>query len=878
MHVKVTEMIKNVYHSLPQRLRYPAVEVTAIIKNIPADDKPGFIEYISWLVENKNKQFHIVLNLNRTRKQESHSVISRRIRLKGVAGEIIQSVKNIHIKMKRIIFTFTLIVCMILSETVSAQTYVMQKITGTVTESLSGLPIPQANIIIEGRPDIGTVSDQDGNFTLGPIPVGRYSLKASFVGFEPVIIPELLVRSTKSTHISITMREKSGQLEEITVRPEVIKNKPLNNMALAGARMLSVEEASRYAGGMDDPARLVGSFAGVSPGMGNNGISVHGNAPSFLLWRLEDIEISAPNHFGNLTTLGGGLLSSLSSNVLGNSDFFTGAFPSEYSNGLSGVFDMKLRNGNTESYENTFQIGVLGIDVASEGPISRGNNSSYIFNYRYSTTGLLSRIGLLDMTFEYQDLNFKVNLPAGRRGNFALWGTALIDKVPAQKNDPSEWEYMDDAKTSYLSQTTAAGGMTYSMVSPRSGTFKTTMAVTYDRQDAKEDMAISDEVYTPETDFVSEYKNYILNISHSKRYGQILTAKAGATYTVKNYGMCFRLAPQSGSPVNTISEGDGQTSVVSGYISTLLRLSHRVSATLGVNSQYLMLNDNYTVEPRASVRINTSAGSYISMAYGLHSRMENADVYFVTDAENGDYVNKELDLIKSHHLTLTYSQRISDNVSLKIEPYVQSLYDVPVIADSSYSILNRSTPYVSDKLVNDGEGLNYGVDLTLEKYMTRGFYYMISASAFDSKYRGGDGKWYNTRYNRRFIVNALAGKEFTFGKAGNRTLGLNVKLTCQGGDRYTPVDEEATMADPFKKTVYDETLAYSRQFSPALLFNYTVSYRVSGKRLSREIAVKALNATGYKEYFGHEYNIKTGCIEPRRLKNSMINVIYRLEF
>jgi hypothetical protein len=201
-----------------------------------------------------------------------------------------------------------------------------------------------------------------------------------------------------------------------------------------------------------------------------------------------------------------------------------------------------------------------------------------------------------------------------------------------------------------------------------------------------------------------------------------------------------------------------------------------------------------------------------------------------------------------------------------------------VIADSSYSILNRNLFYLEDALVNDGKGYNYGIDITFEKYMTKGLYYMVTASVFDSKFRGGDGEWHNTKFNRNFIVNGLIGKDWMFGKNKQNVLGVNLKLTLQGGERYTPVNEAATLAHPDKETQYDESQAFSKQLSPMFLANYTFSYRMNMKKVSHEIAVKGGNATGYKEYFGHEYNLKTGVIEPRRIKNSIFNVVYRLDF
>lgn len=187
-------------------------------------------------------------------------------------------------------------------------------------------------------------------------------------------------------------------------------------------RVLTVEESSRFAGGFDDPARLVSSFAGVAGGINTNALIVRGNSPQYTQWRMEGVEISNPTHYADMTGLGGGLLTGLSSNVLGNSDFFNSAFPTEYNNALAGVFDMSMRTGNNENYEHAFQIGLWGIDLASEGPISKEKNSSYLFNYRYSFSGLSDAISGADEGLDYQDLAFKFNFPTPKAGEFTVWG------------------------------------------------------------------------------------------------------------------------------------------------------------------------------------------------------------------------------------------------------------------------------------------------------------------------------------------------------------------------------------------------------------------------------------------------------------------------
>ncbi|MDR2917692.1 MAG: TonB-dependent receptor [Tannerella sp.] len=758
----------------------------------------------------------------------------------------------------------------------------VQSIRGVVVDHASGIPLPFVSVSLSDLPQKGTVTDEDGKFLINNIPVGRHDLQATYMGYEPAVFREIMLTSAKEVYLEIQLKENIQELDEIVIRPRINKEEALNKMALSGARMLSVEEASRFAGGMDDPARLVSSFAGISPAVGNNGISVHGNAPSLLQWRLEDVEIPNPNHFADVASLGGGVLSSLSSNVLGNSDFYTSAFPAEFNNAVSGIFDMKLRNGNSQKFQHTLQAGILGLDIASEGPISRKQNASYIFNYRYSTTGLMNKIsppGESEQIMDYQDLNFKVNLPTQNAGVFSLWGTALIDEIKPEIESPEEWEYKDDSKDSRMKQTSAAAGLSHRYFFKNNGQLKTTLATTYSKTDAWEDVFDVDMSSSPCLDFKSRYTNLVLTSSFNKKYSSKHTNKTGFTITNMRYDMDFDLAPLYTEPMEQISEGKGNTNLISAYTSSLFNLNDRISATIGVNGQFLSLNNHWTIEPRAAVKWQASSKSSFGLAYGLHSRMEKMDVYFVkTNATGNDMVNKDLDFTKTHHLSLSYNYKIADDMTLKIEPYFQYLFDVPVIADSSYSVLNRSTFYVKDALVNDGNGRNYGIDITFEKYMTKGLYYMVTASVFNSEYRGGDGVWHSTKFNRNYVINGLIGKEWMMGRNKQDVLSVNLKLTLQGGDRYSPVMEEATLAHPDKETQYDESKAYSKQLSPMFLANYTISYRMNRNKFSHELAVKGVNATGYKEYFGHEYNLKTGVIEPRRLKNSIFNIVYRVDF
>lgn len=758
-----------------------------------------------------------------------------------------------------------------------------QNIRGTVTDQASGAPVAYATIQLEDAPDKGAVTDSLGNFLLTGIPVGRHNLRATYIGYTPSIIREILISSAKEVFLNITMSENAQILKEVVVRPQVNKEQPMNSMALSGARMFSVEEASRYAGGLDDPARLASSFAGITSGVSQNGISIHGNAPHLLQWRLEDVEIPNPNHFADIATLGGGILSSLSNHVLGNSDFFTGAFPAEYSNAVSGVFDMKLRNGNSRKMENTFQVGILGIDVASEGPLSKKHNSSYIVNYRYSATGLLTNTGIVDLggTFDYQDLNFKLNFPTRKAGTFAIWGTSLIDKYSSdwEEKSPEDWEYQNDHSQSDMKQYMAAGGLSHRYFFNDRAFLKTTLAVTYFKSTADMKIYDTDFTSTPYLDMYRENTNLVFTTAYNHKFSSRFTNKTGFTYTQMYYDMKMSLVPYIAQPMNLISMGDGNTGLFSAYTSNFIDISNRLSLSLGLSTQNLTLNNQWTLEPRAGLRWQTNERLSLSAAYGLHSRMEKMDVYYTRTAQTGDQlVNRNLDFSKAHHFMLTFDYRLSNDLKLVIEPYYQQLFDIPVRPGDSYSVLNRTDFYIEDALVNRGRGRNIGIDLTLEKYLSHGYYYLFTGSLFNSRYCGGDGVWHDSRFNRHYILNLLGGKEWMLGQSKQNILSINAKITLQGGDRYAPIDLETTMAHPDKEVQYDETRAYSLQYSPMLLTNLSVSYKINKKRCTHEFAVKLVNLTGCQEHYGHEMNLKTGKIEEVKQMTALPNIYYKIEF
>jgi hypothetical protein len=326
-----------------------------------------------------------------------------------------------------------------------------------------------------------------------------------------------------------------------------------------------------------------------------------------------------------------------------------------------------------------------------------------------------------------------------------------------------------------------------------------------------------------------------------------------------------------------IVKGNGEAAVISAYSSSVVDLTDKWMATVGVNTQLFTLNSNWTIEPRLSLKWKFVPKQSLAIAYGLHSRREKLDYYYVKTPKTGSMeVNKKLGLSKAHHLILTYDWSIADNIHLRVEPYYQALFDIPVEPGTSFSIINHDFYYLDRQLINKGKGRNYGMDITLERYLNRGYYYMFTGSLFKSEYLGGDNVWRDTRLDRGYLFNGLGGKEWIWGRNRQHIFNANIRISYQGGDRYTPIDEAASLAE--KDIVYDEVKAFSKQFPSVFTADFGMSYKLNKKKVSHEFGLQILNITGQTGQYGYYYNEKTSLIEKENVSSLLPNLSYKLHF
>ena len=342
-------------------------------------------------------------------------------------------------------------------------------------------------------------TDADGAYMFAAVPTGIHAVRVRHDGHEAALVPEVWIRAGKSEVVDVALRSSVKQLAEVAVEARAPRA-----MSTIGTHALTVEQSLRYPATFFDPARLATTRPGVAATNDQaNHMSIRGNSPASNAYLLEGAEIVNPNHLSNagtasdLPVLSRGGVSILSAQMLGTSQLLTGGSNAAYGNALGGIMDMRLRRGATDGQAFTVQAGLLGIDLSTEGPFTKGGRASYLVNYRYSTIGLLSAMGvdLGDEAITFQDLSFHVSVPIAR-GSISLFGLGGTSSNIFEAKDSTEWEYDKDSQNiDYTAQVGAAGG-TLRLALGRQAVWTTTAAISENNQ-----LREADGIKAPSFDF-----------------------------------------------------------------------------------------------------------------------------------------------------------------------------------------------------------------------------------------------------------------------------------------------------------------------------------------------------------------------------------------
>lgn len=750
-------------------------------------------------------------------------------------------------------------------------------IRGRITDNITEQPLEGATVVFTADSTMTATTDADGRYRLENLPVGRVSLSVVYMGYETITLPNIDVISGKDVPVDARLAESYSSLDEVVISSGPVKDKALNKLAVVSARQVSVEEITKYAGGRSDVARLATNFAGVSaPDDSRNDIVVRGNSPTGLLWRIEGIPVPNPNHFSSLGTTGSPV-SALNANVMANSDFITSAFPAEYGNALGGVFDINFRKGNSDNYEYTLALGAFsGAEAMAEGPM--GKEGSFLAAGRYGVAGVFGAGGT-SAAPNYADLSFNMDLGKTRIGSFSVFGIAARSYIDFRGNDVDEDDLFaaKDENMDVVSQFGVLGLRHTVAINDFSG-IKTSIGGSFSTNTVEQQRIFNydtpEAVALPYADVDNNETRFTLSSVYNAKYSNRFTLRSGIM--LEQYTLRAELTTRErqedsnadGYPdyVNLI-DTDNNYTVFQPYVQGQYRLAESLTLNAGLHAQYFSLNEAFVAEPRAALTWNFAPAHSVTFGYGLHHQNVPAPLLFLNEYIDGNPVqtNRDLELVRSNHYVVGYDLRPGKGWRAKIEAYYQDITNAAVEATpSSYASLTEGADFgfSIDKfgLVSEGTGHNAGLELTIEKFLSNGWYGLATASVFEAKYKGSDGIERNSPFNNGYVLNILGGKEFKVG-SGRNVLFADSRISTAGGRHYTPVDLAASQAAGYE--ILQDDKAFSKQYDPYFRMDVKFGMKLnsSRKKVSHQFYVDLQNVTNNKNVFVREYNRLTNNVD-----------------
>lgn len=769
--------------------------------------------------------------------------------------------------MKHLISTFILfIACYAASAQQQRQT-----ISGHIYDEASGAPLTGVVVLITDiKPEVGTTSDSLGNFNLDSITIGRHNLKFIYMTYEDKVLNDVELTAGKQVNLNVAMLEKVKSLKEVTVSysRSKDKNSTINEMALVSARSFNVEETKRYAGSLGDPSRMAANFAGVVAGNDSrNDIVVRGNSPNGMLWQLDGLNIPNPNHFGALNSTGGPV-SMLNNNNIGKSDFLTSAFPAQYGNATAAVFDIRLREGNRNKAEYVGQIGFNGFEGGIEGPIGKKKQTTYLVNYRYSTLSVFNKLGINIGTGTavpiYQDVNYKFVTRLNSKTKMSLFGIMGNSNVKflgseIDSTKPDLYSNGDRFSNQIANYATTINGLSFDKQLTEKSNLRLLAGYTTTFEEFTSDSISNiDNSIFPKTQATFKTNKLSGVVTYMYKFNAKNNMQAGIVYDYTNFSILNKDFYVN-QPDMVYVDQTGGMGLGRAYAQLKHRFSQKLSSVIGVDALYHDLSQKTALEPRANLKYTLNSRNAFSLGYGLHNQTQSTYAYFVQTqtAQGVELTNKNLGFTQTHHFVAGYDLNITQNMRIKAETYYQIINNAAVEQRlTSHSAINEGTDFAppnTDSLVNKGKGYNYGAEITIEHFLTKGFYFLVTTSLINSKYQGSDGVERNTAYNTKYMANILGGKEFKVGKKGN-ILGLNAKVVNIGGKYLTPLN--ATLSAQYGRAVYDVANAYSERQKNYFRADFKIYYKMEFKKSTMEYSIDLQNVTNNKNIFDQNYDAK----------------------
>ena len=788
---------------------------------------------------------------------------------------------SVHCRWLFLCFSLFFIQNIVLAQT-PTQT-VRGRLVNTQNEPLIGVAIQIVNT------DYTATTDSNGVFKWANIPIGVYDISISGNN-KPMVVPNVRVETGKETVLDMRVPSWEIDIDAITVTA----HRPFKHSEISLTNQLA-NTILRYPATFNDPARAISYLAGaaVDNDQGNN-ISVRGNTPNALQWYLEGAEIVNPNHLSNAgtpsdrTTANGGGVLILGTNLMDKATFYKGAMSADMGGALTSVMDLRLRKGNNQKRQTTLSLGLIGIEAGTEGYFKTDNGqrtmdnkprerASYLVHYRYSTIGILSKMGvpLGDEAITFQDLSYNISLPTKKAGHFNIFGIhGLSDNIFAPKDSAEgtkrlqskDWKTEKDSQDiSYknvmhavgLRHTLTVGKKTqWTSVAAYSGFDNSRNTIAYRRDNTANFK--QDESNVQRKLFVKSYMETPLSI------GALQAGFAAKSETV--------------GATNNSTKSNIKTDSSDIWLQPFAQLEGSFNGftyRLGLRGSLLMLAQQSNLEPTIGVQYAFQNNSRVSLNASRQSQVLAPNVYtFYGVGGAGVFYKTGFHLTKSNNININYTFAIGKSIAADFGVFYQRQTNVPRILYSPFTALDGLDVTPFGLWDNDvvSTGTSQGIELDINRNVNaKGMHWRFNTTLYKSQV---DNR--NARFNGRYIVNGLIGKEWQYGKNKNKFWGINGHQILRGGFWETPINESLSIKN--NATTYNNAQPFSLQLKDYIRTDISVYLKKSRAKWASTLQLDIQNLTNQQNEAWHSYDAFQKKVVTKYQLGIIPNLSYKVEF
>lgn len=658
-------------------------------------------------------------------------------------------------------------------------------IIGKVVEKISKQPIPGVNVILEGT-QIGAATDIEGRFEITNVPIGNYQVRISAIGYTTSVRSDVVVNSARPAQLTIELAETVLELEGVTVTSGFFDSEPTEVISL---KKFSYEEIRRAPGGFEDVVRALSVLPGVGQqSAGRNDLIVRGGAPSENLYLVDGFIFPTINHFGNQGATGGPL-SFINLDFVEETSFSTGGFSAIYGDKLSSVLKIDLREGRTDRIGGKATISASQFGLNLEGPVEEKSN--FIFSIRRSYLDFIFNAAGFNFVPEYYDLLGKYNYNIDNSNRISFLFIGALDRVKFNNND--EDDIFDNARILGSDQNQYVTGISYDHLF-RNGILTFSAGRSYIKFDSFQNDTLLNPIFVNNSiEAENELKgsliyklssNAEINIGASAKFIDFETDVLFQNNFITTFGDTL---------LQNNLTADKNFTKYGAYLQYSNLFFNKLRFNLGGRVDYFDAIDNsFYLSPRFSASYNFNNLTRLNFSTGVYHQFPS---YIWLAAGNNN-----LEAIKVNQYILGVSQRLTENLQVKLEGFYKDYKNYPTSVLRPYLVLaNTGAGYGGaeenfesfgfEPLVSEGFGNAKGIELSMQKRSTgQGVYGLISATYAQTEFTGLDGINRPSAFEQEWIFNLSGGYIF------DHQWEVSFKFRYASGRPITPYNSNGTQS------------------------------------------------------------------------------------